>query len=442
MTIDPTHKNRARNLSPTDRTAEGPQSASTRRKPSGPSAASSAGARMTEQVVADHAARYASLSGNAQAACARLLQPQPHAAGRAVESLARKLDGHGGDLAPLVKEFQGASYRSMGGFEAANKFAERAIKQFPQLADPIIALKMKGLSAQDRQIVQLALVGQAASGWYKYAAAVHALNTIHRYSADERGDLLGIMKEGRTSLAQAAKMEDAELKRIKEQASTRPASLESLQQTALANANAELAACNALNDKVRAADKQVRDIDGLARAGVGAIKASAFVGNLVLEALDPSPASQGGTVRAAGRAGAWMAQGEFNSAFRGARASHGKFNALYLRYCELNARYQHAIRNGDSRQAAETGTAMSALVPRMQESADASVRDAARVGKLHEEFEADAIHGAKHLAVSAVTAGVGGPPGEHLIEATFGHAASAAYGAAVETATTRVLSGH
>ncbi|MBI5537904.1 MAG: hypothetical protein HY898_34600 [Deltaproteobacteria bacterium] len=451
MNIDP--NKRAQNFQSPEQKQEAAHSSSTHRKTAGPSAEGgvatgglsgpkSAVSLAAEQLAADQAAHYASMCGSAKQACARLLERPAHAAGQVATELAKKLDGKGGGLSSLVQEFQGEAYRNMSAAQAWNKFAERAIKQSPVLAEPLIELKLKGVSDNQRALVQLYMQQSGSSGWFKYAACVNALNMLGKYTPEQLGDLAALTKTRGTTLQQAMKIEDAELARARALApSPQPASLDDLNRQAIAGADAQLAACRALNDKVRAANLQVRGINPLARGAVGLVNATGTVGNVVLglaaREISGNPAVLEGALHSADRAASMLMQSEFNGALASARAGHDQFSAQYLQYCDLNARYKQAIRTGDYKQAASTFNAMTSLVPRMKASAESFGAAAARVGKLHKEFDGAAIHAAIHLAVSAISVGIGGPPGEHLVSSVVGHEAGSFYGAAVESAVTK-----
>jgi hypothetical protein len=162
-----------------------------------------------------------------------------------------------------------------------------------------------------------------------------------------------------------------------------------------------------MNTAIRSVPKLDRKAEAVVGAGVGAGTVGSAIYSGAKSIVTGDRAHFDRAARDAENAGGYMA-GELTQKIAQADRLFVEFSAQHARYAEQSARLQRAIQSGDYPAINEASARMKTLANEMRTTVKAFDAVAKKIGEMNHEFDAAAAHAALHLALSAVSAGLGG----------------------------------
>lgn len=212
--------------------------------------------------------------------------------------------------------------------------------------------------------------------------------------------------------------------------------------SAIARVEAQAESGRRLLHQVNAANRKIPNISRAATAVVAGVNITGIPGNLatgvMLHGLG-HPTVGVETLNDA-RSTVEMMGGKLNREAAEAGTLYRKFLREYGEYQQASQQLRAAMAGGDHRAIVDLSRRGSQLDQEMRKTAREFESKAEEVDRLNKEFDAAAKHAAVHAAISAVTAGIGGVPGEHAVTGLAGKVAGKLYGAAVESGVGRATS--
>lgn len=229
----------------------------------------------------------------------------------------------------------------------------RTLTAHPERADALIEERLRGWSSTDRSIVRAAVAERGNVGLKRYADAEAALRDLGKFSPDERGDILGIMRAG-ASFRQAIGDERRAL------AAPTPArqfaSAAALREQAVANVREEAKEMAELGRKVGVLVRQIgssaRAAELVAGAGSGAGLLGSAGWKTAKAAATGSTEPLKSLVDGAGDAGEMMVAGATGKGGRSGRIAAAEQTARHFfaageRHTAARTRFEQAARGGD-----------------------------------------------------------------------------------------------
>ncbi len=338
----------------------------------------------------------------------------------AVATLARELPGHGVDTGVLAARFADDRYAAMSPSQlrsqATASFVKAALTAHPELADAMIAVRLQGVGSERRELVGLAVAASGAHGWLRYAAAESALGAAASLDQQESREVVAMMRAGMSFRAAVATQQREVAAADGWAASHR--SLEAQKHNAVDDAQRQKAQVAQLLSSVNTAYRSVPVLSRAAELTVGVGASLGTVGAVGAAEVEATIRRDAAPIRTAferaGNAGGYM-WGELSDKIRRAGGTYAKFQNQYLEYIAVNEQYQAALGSQDHEEIVSTSKRMAVLLPELKATAEALGAQAEVIGRENKDFDGAAIHAAIHLAVSAVTLGCGGFPGEHNV---------------------------
>lgn len=229
----------------------------------------------------------------------------------------------------------------------------RTLTAHPERADALIEERLRGWSGTDRAIVRAAVAERGNVGVKRYADAEAALRELGKFSPDERGDILGIMKAG-ASFWQAVGDEQRAL------AAPSPArqvtSPAALREQAVANVRKEAKEMTELGRKVGALVRQIGSTARAAELVAGAGSGAGLLGSVGWKTAKAAATASAEPLKAlvdgAGDAGEMMVAGATGKGGRSGRIADAeqtarRFFAASERHTAARTRFEQAARSGD-----------------------------------------------------------------------------------------------
>lgn len=422
--------------------------------------ASSAPSDASERALRDLAGALA--ASRATPASSHAAQSSMATARTAIEQIARELPGHDVDVNALASRFGGSQFAAMSSSavqaQATFEFVQAALSRHPEKAGAMIDLRLRGSSADRRELVKLAVASSGAHGLSRYAAAENALRQTARLDGQETREVVAMMRTG-TSLHAALETQRREVAAADMRLSPM-VSVDRQRNAAIAAAQKQRDQAARLLQEVNTQYRRVPVLNRIAEAGVGIGASTGAVGSITVDAIHSAVSRDSAylerSVDKAETAGGYVF-GELTAKIEEAAHAYGRFVTAYDEYVQVNSQYQEALRRQDSAAIVSTSQRMSALVPELRATAEALGAQAEVIGRESKEFNGTAVHTAIHMYVSALSLGIGGFPGEHAVAKTVEHAATplvsrgaaeimgegagAWYSATGEAAVTKVVAG-
>ncbi len=194
-------------------------------------------------------------------------------------------------------------------------------------------------------------------------------------------------------------------------ASAEPASLQNKIDTAVRRADAEGQAVERLARAAAAANQSLPQINRGAEVITGTVSATATVPDMVGAAMESAVRLDGRAferaVHDAGEAVSWVVEGSLTNKIAHARAIYRQVEKSSFEYADVNRQYKEALRAQDHAAIAPLSARRDELAQQIKDGVQRLESVVRAVGEEDKRFEAATVHAAEHLALSAVSVGVG-----------------------------------